>query len=795
MLKKSLIAKTQGECSYSQVVTGKGYRITVLTNRLFRIEISESNIFTDNATQAVWFRYFPDVIFSVKKDGKNIRIVTNMVELSFDTLLMEVNYIKFLGSGKKVPCSDGGALKGTRRTLDQTFGAVPLGNGIISKNGVSVVDDSKTFILLKNGEIAKRKCEETDYYIFAYAHDYRSCMKDFYKITGNVPIIPRFALGVWWSRYHRYTQDEYIELINRFEKEDIPLTVATVDMDWHWTDLKKQFGKNYISKATLHSPFMPGWTGYSWNTELFPDYKEFLKYLHSKNLKVTLNLHPASGIRSFETMYPQMARAMGIDPNSKKDIPFETGNTKFWNNYFDIVHKPYEKDGVDFWWLDWQQGSKWDVKDLDPLWPLNHYHYLDNGENGQIPLTLSRYAGVGSHRYPLGFSGDTAINWKVLNFQPYFTATAANAGYTWWSHDIGGHCFGKRDDDLYLRWLQFGVFSPILRLHSTSSDLLGKEPWRYRSDVCSSAKDYLRLRHRLIPYIYTCDYRTHKQARALVEPMYYSYPEDENAYKFKNEYFFGSEVIAAPITTPQSKSTNLGAVDVWLPDGRWTDIFTGRIYHGSKVIKMHRDLSSIPVLAKEGAIIPLSDDGGNSISNPNSLCILVYRGNNDFELYEDNGRMDYENHNAKTKLSVSEDSSVKFEISPASGDLSILPKTRNYLLKFKDICHAEKISIRIDGKAKKFPVKQNNGIEIELNDIPISSNIKIIISQYRVAENPDFKDGVVNVFSRWQNSTGIKAIAYSPFKTIKSKNELKKLISVSILPSDIKSALKEYTED
>ncbi len=144
------------------------------------------------------------------------------------------------------------------------------------------------------------------------------------------------------------------------------------------------------------------------------------------------------------------------------------------NAYFDILHKPYEKDGVDFWWIDWQQGRKSDVNGLDPLNALNHYHYLDNAENGDIPLILSRYGGIGSHRYPLGFSGDTAISWKVFDFQPYFTANAANAAYTWWSHDIGGHHMGYRDDDLYIRWLQFGVFLRLCAFIQQQRNCLAK---------------------------------------------------------------------------------------------------------------------------------------------------------------------------------------------------------------------------------------------------------------------------------------------------------------------------------
>lgn len=114
-------------------------------------------------------------------------------------------------------------------------------------------------------------------------------------------------MGVWWSRYHAYTQQEYLDLIDRFLNENIPLTVVAVDMDWHWTDLKKKFGINES-----------GWTGYSWNTDLFPDYKEFFNELKKKKLHITLNLHPADGVRSFEDMYNKMAKANKIDPDSKK---------------------------------------------------------------------------------------------------------------------------------------------------------------------------------------------------------------------------------------------------------------------------------------------------------------------------------------------------------------------------------------------------------------------------------------------------------------------------------------------
>ena len=127
---------------------------------------------------------------------------------------------------------------------------------------------------------------------------------------------------------------------------------------------------------------------------------------------------------------------MGIDPASEIAVQFDPADPHFMEVYLKDLHHPLEEEGVDFWWIDWQQGTVTKVPGLDPLWMLNHYHYLDSSWKGNRSLTFSRYAGVGSHRYPVGFSGDTVISWESLAFQPYFTNTASNVGYGWWSHDI-----------------------------------------------------------------------------------------------------------------------------------------------------------------------------------------------------------------------------------------------------------------------------------------------------------------------------------------------------------------------
>ena len=359
MLKKSLIIKTDAKANENQIKVIDDIRITYLTSRLIRVE---AGTFTDLASFTVLNRNFQVGKFNVKKIKNKIFVETS------DVIFIIKNgtpiCVKIKSSDETQYFKKQKNLKGTRRTLDATFGKVPLDDGLITKDGAFLLDDSTSFLFDDEGHFVKRSGGK-DYYCFAYGKDYRKTIKAFFELSGYTPLVPRFALGVWWSRYHAYSDSEYINLMDRFEKEKIPLTVATIDMDWHWVDLKKQFKIN-----------ANGWTGYSWNTELFKDYKSFLNNLQNRNLKVTLNLHPADGIRHFEDMYNDVAKAVGIDPETKEDVKFSCKSDDFWNAYFDKAHKPYEKDGVDFWWIDWQQGKKSDIEGLDPLLALNHYHFL-----------------------------------------------------------------------------------------------------------------------------------------------------------------------------------------------------------------------------------------------------------------------------------------------------------------------------------------------------------------------------------------------------------------------------------
>ncbi len=758
MLKKTLIAKTDAAADKQQIHNGNGWRITYLTPRLIRFETGS---FTDLPSVAVWFRRFESGNMKVVENGAVITIETD--EVVFTVKNHKPYSIYFKDTKNTEIFAKQKNLQGTCRTLDMTNGSAKLGEGFITENGAYLFDDSDSLLIDENGRFIKREKAGKDYYLFAYGKNYRETINAFYNISSRVPMIPRFALGVWWSRYHAYTQQEYLDLMLRFKDEGIPLTVATVDMDWHWVKIKDKFGMNYN-----------GWTGYSWNTDLFPDYKAFLKELHDMNLSVTLNLHPADGFREYEDMYEDMAKAAGIDPKSKKAVEFSCSDDNFWNAYFDIGHKPYERDGVDFWWIDWQQGKKSDAQGLDPLLALNHYHFLDNAENGKLPLILSRYSGAGSHRYPLGFSGDTLISWKSLDFQPYFTANSANAAYTWWSHDIGGHMFGTRDDELYIRWLQLGVFSPIMRLHSSNMLALGKEPWKYSSEVCRAAKEWLRLRHKLIPYIYTMDHRTHTDGVALCEPMYYSYPENESAYKVPNQFMFGSELMVCPITKPNSKKLLMGSTKAWIPEGRWTDIFTLKSYTGEKALELFRDTETMPVLAKEGAIIPMSADEGNSSANPESFEIWAFSGNGVFILKEDDGSVDFKNHTASTKFEISYDNGkVSFTVNAAQGDTSVIPQNRNYKVRIRDLT--------VNGKALVF----------EIRDAAVNQTHTVTAEKAERIEGESKHERAIRIFSRWQGFSLKKEICC---RLLGADGDVMKNLNKMPLPHDVRAAITEELE-
>jgi alpha-glucosidase (family GH31 glycosyl hydrolase) len=358
-------------------------------------------------------------------------------------------------------------------------------------------------------------------------------------------------------------------------------------------------------------------------------------------------------------------------------------------------------------------------------------------------MILSRFADLGSHRYPVGFSGDSIISWESLAFQPYFTSTASNIGYCWWSHDIGGHMMGFYNEELQIRWVQFGVFSPIMRLHSSASVFNHKEPWNYTIETETIMKDYMRLRHRMIPYLYSMNYRTYSKGVPLIIPMYYEHPEEVAAYHCANEYYFGSEMIVLPVTTPVDEDAKVAKVNFWFPEDIYIDFFTGLIYQGKRRMNVYRHKNNMPVFMKAGAILPLAIEGEfiNDTSNPKIIEIYVAAGaDGTFSMYEDDGiSMNYEKgHYAITRMVLDYKKESEFIIKQSEGDTSVIPADRKYKLRMKGFQNPGSIRMICNASEKELEYQYDNfKNEIIIQEIPaIREDISIKFDKgMRLAKN------------------------------------------------------------
>ncbi|CAF4352174.1 unnamed protein product [Rotaria sp. Silwood2] len=394
---------------------------------------------------------------------------------------------------------------------------------------------------------------QQDLYLFGHGRSYSQALFEFTRLAGSIPLPPRYIFGVFFSRYWAYAEYEERQIITEYIQHDVPLDVLVTDMDWHITFYK------LLSNGTRDQAGQGiGWTGFTFDEHLFPNHQKFLQWCKQLGLKNTLNLHPASGIQPWEEKYKDMAQAMGIDPTTGHYVPFNVTDKNYTSSWLNIVLHALQQSGIDLWWLDWQQGEQgWmnDIPYTNPTFWLNHVFFTDPYFGNNRPALLHRWGGLGNHRYQVGFSGDVVPSWDTLLFQPRFTATAANVGYGFWSHDLGGHT-EEPDPELYTRWIQWGTFSPMFRTHCTKNAnndrRLWTFPWIYQNNLAK----FTQLRQALIPYIYTAARHTYDSGLSVVLPLYYFYPENDEAYIYSNQYFFGSNMFVSPISQPVNTTTD-----------------------------------------------------------------------------------------------------------------------------------------------------------------------------------------------------------------------------------------------
>jgi alpha-glucosidase len=702
-------------------------RFTVLTPQLIRMEWAADGKFEDHASFVFLNRRMPVPKFENSLIGMNgsqqLTISTSALKLTYTVVgpptaagnrFSASNLaIGVTVAGKPITWHPGMAdpenLEGTTRTLDGALGSKtrePIGQGLVSRSGWALVDDSTgplfdsaDFRFLEGEKspwpwvIERPAGDRQDWYFFGYGHDYRQALSDYVQVAGRIPLPPRFAFGAWWSRYWSYSDQELDELTRGFRQNSTPLDVLVIDMDWHINiEQLKAMGETDQSDAAARALGVNhalGWSGYTWNKLLFPDPKQFLDNMHADGLKTTLNLHPASGIQPWEAAYPAMARAMGIDPATRKYVPFDPTNKKWVVNYFNLVLHPLEQQGIDFWWLDWQQEPNTKLPGVNNTWWLNYLHFTDQQREGKRPLLFHRWGGLGNHRYQIGFSGDTISVWDSLAFQPWFTATAANVGYAYWSHDIGGHMPGAVDPELYTRWVQFGAFSPILRTHTTKNPDSERRIWAYPEPYSSILRDTFQLRYAMEPYLYTEARRTYDTGIAFLRPLYYDWPEANEAYTTQDEYLFGDQILAAPVVTPADKATGLATRQVWLPAGEWIEWPTGRHFTGPVSVSRSFSIEQTPVYLKAGAILPMQSPMEYTGQKPVDPLIfnvwpLAPGASSSYSVYEDSGHsVDYQRGVfTRTPIRASQKAdTLTVEIGPMEGSFPGMLKSRAFELR------------------------------------------------------------------------------------------------------------------
>jgi alpha-glucosidase (family GH31 glycosyl hydrolase) len=266
---------------------------------------------------------------------------------------------------------------------------------------------------------------------------------------------------------------------------------------------------------------------------------------------------------------------------------------------------------------------------------------------------------------------------------------------------------GYRDDELATRWVQYGVFSPIMRLHSQMGLFTSKEPWLYRPEFAEVMKTFLRFRHRLIPYLYAANLGSAHRDDPVVQPLYWKFPERDEAYSKPNQYYFGSQLVIAPIVKPRDKRTNHGAVDVWVPPSCHVDIFTGTVYDGDRDVRMYRSIKSLPVLARAGSIVPLDANLSprNGGENSENIEVLVVVGENGEFTLTDEGSGDQ-----------GRDSSHewRFEYVQDKGQLKFNPEGKTWTIKF----------ISITDTPENFKVFKRN----EFSDVDL--DVKTTVEDY-----------------------------------------------------------------
>ena len=689
------------------VFKGEKYRITVLTERLVRLEYNENGMFEDYPTELVWYRNFAKPLFEVNETSGILTIKTRYFELSY------VKEKRFK-SNKLMPTKN---LKISLLNTDKTwyYGHPEVRNlkyssygidksiykkSLYSQDGFVTIDDSKTSIVLDNGAFKKRDNAGIDMYVFLYNKDFYYCLSDYFMITGYPPLIPRAALGIWWDKKDFYNEFDIIHLVKKFEENNIPVSLFTLN---RWQ------GSNTYEFS-----------------EFYKDPRSMIGYLKSKKMKFGLTIEPEKEFVSNTKIFEKLKAYLDVDKNG--NIPFNVFDPRTIDAYLKILIHPLSNIGVDYYSID-----AYNEKDLESLSILKHYLYYDKYRQGLRPLITAYDYGYASHRYPVIYSGKSQVGWNTLKKIPSYNASAFHMGLSFFSQDVGGTLGGIEDNELFSRFVELATFSPIVRLGSEGGKYYKREIWKWALKTKEISIKFLNLRHRLIPYIYTESYKYFKFGKPLIEPLYYTYPTLYDNALYKDEYYFGSTFLVSPITSKKDYVMNRAIQKLFIPEGTWYDFFTGKQYKGNKrYVSFYKD-QEYPVFVKAGAIIPLSLNKSNDTSVPKHMEVIVFPGaNNSYSIYEDDGETNDYLKGAYLITNIEfvyQKNNYKLTILPVEGKPRVIPEKRNYKIRFKNTKPSSSVSSYVSSSVvSNTCYKDGTDLIVEVDDVPTNAQLTITCS-------------------------------------------------------------------
>ncbi|MCG6959885.1 glycoside hydrolase family 31 protein [bacterium BMS3Abin03] len=471
-----------------------------------------------------------------------------------------------------------------------------------------------------------------DYVVF-YGPSADSVIATYRNLSGNVPMLPRWAYGFWQCR-ERYTSGtQLVEAVKEFRKRKIPVDVIV--QDWQY------WGDN-------------GWGVPEFDDKNYSNPASFIKEIHNLNAHFNISIW-SNPDKNSAIGKEYVAKNLYI-PGSKWLDYFNPLTRKY---YWNTLKKNLFSYGVDSWWMDATEpendalhGQKTYLGPGDfyrlayPLFVSRAVYEGQRETTSQKRVCiLTRSAFLGQQRYgTINWSGDVGGNWDAYKKQIVAGLNYTITGMPYWTTDIGGFFRpGKSQytdenyQELLIRWYQWGAFNPVFRIHGYQSET---EPWHYSKRVQDDMQKMLNLRYRLMPYIYSEAWQVTKNGSTIMRPLVMDFCKDNSALNRLYEYMFGKSFLVAPVTEPKVNER-----DVYLPESvNWYDFRTGKYFEGGQTIKAEAPLDEIPLYIKAGSIIPMGPAIQYATEKSDPVEIRIYLGaDGEFTLYEDeNDNYNYE---------------------------------------------------------------------------------------------------------------------------------------------------------